>query len=386
LRNTALLWRSPALLRQKLIRRGAIGLLALFAVLGLAGCGTTPEMVWPGLNTAGDTVYLTSPDGWLRALETDSGELRWEFPNPDSSEKKKSLELHASPAIAGDLLFVGTYVYNGPNRLYALDINNGQEKWSIEIDGPIVGSAAIEDGKVFIGSSDNHLYCFESATGNPCWDSPFAAKHWVWSSPLLVGGRIFIATMDHNLYCVDAAQGTPCWATPYEATGALAGSPAFAEDTIYVGDFDGALHAVDATTGQQKWTFKAGNWIWGGPVVADGLVYFGALDGKVYALDAISGEKVWERAVEGRVRAPPTFADGLLYVGSEGGHLYAIDAASGQVRWDFPIPADGEKKRRILTAPVVNDSLIFAVSMDGQVYALDAVEGTQEWVYSPPSG
>jgi outer membrane protein assembly factor BamB len=371
---------SPIWQWRKLIWWGIVGLVAL----GLAGCGGgTPEMVWPGLNAVGDAVYVTSPDGRLKALEAASGKLRWEFPDP---EIKDSPGLHATPVVTDGLLLIGSYVYNGANRLYALDSNSGQEKWSVAVGGPIVGSAAIGNGKVFVGASDNRLYCFETATGNPCWTSPFTAVHWIWSSPLLAGERVFMATMDHNLYCVDAAKGTPCWETPYKAVGALAGTPALADDTIYMGDFGGTVYAVSAATGQQKWAFEAGNWVWGGPVVAEGTVFFGTLEGKVYALDAASGQKKWELKVEGRVRASPSIASGLLYVGSEGGHLYAIDAATGQVRWDFLVPAGDDSKRRILTAPIASDGLVFTVSMDGQVYALDAANGTQKWGYPPASG
>src|SRR5436190_12030620 len=41
--------------------------------------------------------------------------------------------------------------------------------WSFKTQGPVKSSAAIENGRVFIGSDDGDVYCLEFATGKKVW-------------------------------------------------------------------------------------------------------------------------------------------------------------------------------------------------------------------------
>src|SRR5690349_4285788 len=42
--------------------------------------------------------------------------------------------------------------------------------WSFKTQGPVKSSAAIVDGRVFIGSDDGHLYALDLKTGAKVWD------------------------------------------------------------------------------------------------------------------------------------------------------------------------------------------------------------------------
>ena len=66
----------------------------------------------------------------------------------------------ASPVIVGDRVFVGS----GDGKFYEFSLETGEVKWSFETGAPIVGSAAVAEGRLLIGDQDGILYCFGQGT------------------------------------------------------------------------------------------------------------------------------------------------------------------------------------------------------------------------------
>src|SRR3569623_199190 len=108
-------------------------------------------------------------------------------------------------------------------------------KWSANI--PVgTSSAAVANGIVYVGSTDNHLYAFDAKTGAPVWQ---------------------------------AATGAP-----------IMSSPAVANGVVYVGSNDGGIYALDAETGAIRWSMQTDGSPVASPVaVVGGLVYAGTRDG-----------------------------------------------------------------------------------------------------------
>ena len=50
------------------------------------------------------------------------------------------------------------YVGSNDGRLYALDVETGQEKWRFKTGGPVASSPAIAGGVVYFSSLDGYLY------------------------------------------------------------------------------------------------------------------------------------------------------------------------------------------------------------------------------------
>ena len=75
-------------------------------------------------------------------------EPRWVFSAEDSSE--------SSAAIADGRVFVGSL----DGRLYALDLETGQKQWEFNTGAPLAASPAIDAGRLVIGTRDGVIYCF----------------------------------------------------------------------------------------------------------------------------------------------------------------------------------------------------------------------------------
>ncbi|MCH2203464.1 MAG: PQQ-binding-like beta-propeller repeat protein [Fuerstiella sp.] len=68
---------------------------------------------------------------------------------------------------------------------------------------------------------------------------------------------------------------------------------------------------------------------------ASGLVFLGGEDGKVRAIDGETGKERWSFQTAGPVKYPPSLWDGRAYVGSADGFAYCLEAATGQLLWRF---------------------------------------------------
>jgi eukaryotic-like serine/threonine-protein kinase len=197
----------------------------------------------------GGSVYVGSWDGYIYAFNKTDGSIVWKY--------NAGRRVQESPRINDGILFCGS---RGGN-FYALDAVRGMLIWKYYY-GPkapfVESSAAIENGKVYVGSSDLFtVFAFDAATGNIIWCGPVPGD--TWSSPFLKGGTLYIGLASYDHHSMTAQVG-------------------------------GALLAINAFTGRIKWRYNTGTSTFIGgvvssPTVDKNLIYFGGLDGYVYAVD-----------------------------------------------------------------------------------------------------
>ncbi len=133
---------------------------------------------------ADDTVYAFSNyDGYLYAIDTASGQARWEFHIPITDSAFNSL--NASPAVANGTVYLG-----GSDGLFAIDAATGQERWIFAADGMLDSSPVVVDGIVYAASS-NAFYAIDAETGQQAWATP--SDYDIVSSPAIANGVIYLA-------------------------------------------------------------------------------------------------------------------------------------------------------------------------------------------------
>jgi outer membrane protein assembly factor BamB len=90
-------------------------------------------------SVVGETVLVIGKD--LYALDSASGEIRWEYKIDDPG---------IQPTVAGDV----AYVLDSGSTLHAVSISGGNRIWSFEITGKTYNAPAIADRKVYLGTTD----------------------------------------------------------------------------------------------------------------------------------------------------------------------------------------------------------------------------------------
>ena len=237
----------------------------------------------------------------------------------------------SSLIIAMALMGISAFVYAEDWPMFRHDLGNtgfsssygpseGVLLWSYTTGGGVYSSPAVVDGKVYVGSYDNKVYCLDASTGAHVWN--YTTGSYVDSSPAVADGKVYIGSWDNKVYCLNASTGAHVW--NYTTGGVVYSSPAVADGKVYIGSQDDKLYCLDASTGAHVWNYTTGNVVYSSPAVVDDKVYIGSYDNKVYCLDASTGAHVWNYTTGSYVDSSPAVADDKVYVGSFDRKLYCF--------------------------------------------------------------
>ncbi len=147
-----------------------------------------------------NSAFIAGCDEHLRRIDLQTGK--------ELSVLPLSTYLIASPAIRGDLLYVGTYA----NEVVAVNWREMKIAWRYrpsDKEFPFHSSAALGEKVLVIGSRDKQIHGIEIATGKGLWTTPTRAR--VDSSPAIVGQRVFVGSDDGNLYQLAIESGEVQW-------------------------------------------------------------------------------------------------------------------------------------------------------------------------------
>lgn len=308
-------------------------------------------------------------------------------------------EVRASPVAAGGRLFIGAE--NG--NLYAFDARSMALQWLFHAQGGIGSTPAVADGAVYFLARDGRFHALDAASGTPLWsfrtggEQRFAA-HGLYgmprkgeafgdpwdlyqSSPLVHQGKVYFGSSDEHVYALDGKTGAMAWA--YKTGDVVHSSPALSGANIVVGSWDGGVYALDAASGEQRWRFQTRTeqkeslmrGIQASPSVDADTVYIGSRDGFFYALDAASGEQKWRFDAKGSWIVATAAQDaGRVYVAtSDTGLLLAFDKRSGRELYRHPMQV------WTFASPRLVGDMVVAASMKGELHAIDAATGAARW-------
>jgi eukaryotic-like serine/threonine-protein kinase len=206
----------------------------------------------------GENIYVPSGDSILYALDA-SRNVRWRFQARNS--------LWARPAASPDGSTI--YLSSLDHHVYALNSETGNVVWSQDLGGAVVGTPTVsEDGStIYVGSFGQNMYALNAQNGQILWSSP--TNDWVWSGPALYEGRLYFGDLGGIIYALDASNGSILW--QQQPDGPVASTPLVTEEGVFVGNESGSLVAYDLQ-GTPLWTQNIGGKIYTSPVDAGELI------------------------------------------------------------------------------------------------------------------
>ncbi|MFI7099897.1 PQQ-binding-like beta-propeller repeat protein [Streptomyces sp. NPDC050161] len=320
--------------------------------------------VWGTPAVAGDLLYVTSFE--VHALDVASGRRKFKTRDVAWALAVADGRIHAS---------------DGPS-LYALDADDGTERWRLHTEGWVYALSA-DRGTVVTSTRGGTVQAWEAGTGELLWETGGVQTDFETAdaAPVVHGGTVYVWA-DARLKALEARTGAERWSYPVGDAAACGGVPmrltAAPDGTVYV--VAGArVLAIDGARGDVRWHFEAPAVFLSppafapGPAVTGGGVYLADYLGTVYALDAADGRDRWRIATEARQSAEPVLvAHGAVHLGS-GKALYTLDAVTGTPRWRFQAGAE------VIGSPVVAEGRVHFGSADHCLYTLDAMGGQLRW-------
>jgi len=180
-----------------------------------------------------ETVFASSLDGNLYALELATGKVRWTYKARD--------EIRSSPSFHDGTVFFG----DGSGAFHAVDAATGKLRWLFEADAEIVSSANFEADRVLFGSHDQFLYCLARSDGALRWKAE--TEGYVYGTPAIVDGNVISAGCDGRMRVLRVRDGA---AVHTIELGAYVGaSPVLDGNRVYVGTFGNQIVGVDLSPG-----------------------------------------------------------------------------------------------------------------------------------------
>ena len=327
---------SPSLARRanwRLVVLGALILLPLLAGctrnIGGEGTGWNPPASKDGV------VYVATKEGLVIALVDNGFEgvrESWIFP---PSQSQPGLQgVYHSPLVVGDLVYVSAQ----DGFLYAIDKETGslasggwrRPQGQPEELEPLIAGPAYDpvNDLVLAPSEDGRLYAYNAKSGDRAWD-PFQTGAAIWSTPAVENGIGYFGSHDHKVYAVTLNDGKQLW--QYETGGVVADGK-----NIFAPNMDGNIYALDRN-GNLLWKHDVGSAIVSSPVLVPRGLVVAAKVGKLILLDTGPANLGLQRELsnltlgDAEIKAP-LFADGdSVYVGSQDSTVRRIEVRGGQV-------------------------------------------------------
>jgi outer membrane protein assembly factor BamB len=321
-------------------------------------------------------VYADYPYDWPMARYDLQNTGYSESPAPNTNQTlwtfTASSGIICSAAVVNGRVYIGDWT----SKIYCLDHATGALIWNYTCGGSMAASPAVVDGKVYTGSGDFNVYCLDAVTGEKIWN--YTTGDEVYSSPAVVDGKVYVGSDDDNMYCLDADTGAKIW---NYTTGddIYANAPAVVDGKVYVGSNDDNMYCLDADTGAKIWNYTTGDNVVSMVTVADGRVFAGSDDDNVYCWNAATGALIWNYTTGGDV-SHPGLADGKVYIGSFDRNLYCLNATTGAQIWNYTTG------NYVVTPPSIADGKVYFGSFDRNVYCLDAATGDFIWSYTTTGG
>jgi outer membrane protein assembly factor BamB len=242
-----------------------------------------------------------SDAGRVVAVAAKSGRTRWSRRLPSRAE--------SSPLIDRNRLFLGTE----DGTVYSLRASDGDVRWKAKAAGAVKGALALDGRKVWetspssgpLGLGDGNFY----------------------SSAAVEYGRVYIGSTNGYVYSFSSTDGKLAWRK--RTGGYVYASPAVGQvrggrPTVYIGSYDGRLYALDARTGRPRWVRSLGRKISGSATIIGSLVFVSDLDERTtWALGARTGQTVWKTHRGG---FNPAISDGRRIYFTGYSSLFALDA------------------------------------------------------------
>ena len=302
--------------------------------------GEDGEILWsyPVRNSIKNTiaidkgvVFAQDAQGWLYAIDAETGKLCWE----------KQLPVNGLPALIDGLVANDGIVYAGTGKgLGAYEARTGKQLWKNEDWGQGEGTTTTltQGNGLLIGSAQwRALYGNDAKTGKKLWEASDNGLRNRGSSVAMHGSLLYLIS-NQSFFILEAATGKVIVRKPLPYNVDVTSTPLLTDKEIIFGSAEKGLIALDNETLEEKWVCPVGAGlvytspyirkgaatIETSPVLAGKTVYVTASDGAVYGINKDDGKIIWKYATGAPIFGSVAVSGNALIAADFGGNVYTF--------------------------------------------------------------
>ncbi len=175
-------------------------------------------------------VYVGCRDSKLYALDARTGALKWSYDN-------KGSWVVSSPAVRNGVVY---YVTSDSRFLNALDAATGRLEWSLTLDWFLYSSPAIAGDMLYVGGWNGTVAAVDLRTHQRVWTFATAASRVNAPKLTMPDGSLNFRAAAHELFYDDL----PVAIDKMYTAGGIVASPVVVQDGVVVGSADGNLYLL----------------------------------------------------------------------------------------------------------------------------------------------
>ncbi|HEX2250344.1 MAG TPA: PQQ-binding-like beta-propeller repeat protein [Gemmatimonadales bacterium] len=221
-------------------------------------------------------------------------------------------------AIANNTLYAGSI----DRKVYAINLVNGQVRWSTRLPGMIVGGVVLSGDTVFAASSrpQGRIQALRRSTGKQIWRTstpPIVA-------PLaLIDGVLVAPTQGGDVLGVDPARGKILWRQ--RRLGVTRTAPTAAGEGGSLIATTDSLYRIRVRDGRVTHRTKSPGTVVSPWITSDSALIAGTTDSQIVSISPENLRRNWSLQVDAPVLGAPAAMGDTLYLASRTGTLYRIE-------------------------------------------------------------
>jgi len=335
-------------------------------------------------------------------------------------ENSHDATILSSPCVIGNLLIfstatdIGPFTPEGRGAIVCVDAHTGTEVWRYSppnyratFSSPVVSGDSVVCGEGLHQVEDARVTCLNLQTGERRWE--FRTRSHVESTAAIADGRVFIGAGSDGFYALSLepdpkGQAKVLWHLDASDYADCESSPVVRDGVVYFGLGEGgtALCAVQAETGKLLWKLPTPYPVFAPPTIADGKLFLATGNGnyvqsasdllamklqvlkddeateqqladaaekykavgEVWCVDLATHAVDWKFSTSDAVLGAIAFHSDGLFFGSRDRHVYKL-SKDGQLVASYELPAP------MISSPAVGTKHVYCTTANGRMFCLD---------------
>ena len=256
-----------------------------------------------------DHIYIGDIDGIFYCLDK-NGELVWKH--------QTDAEINSSANFYGSDVLFGSQ----DTKLYSLDAKSGKVTWEHETADQVRCGATIVENRAFVAGCDGGLHIIELDNGQELSSVDIESPTGV--TPAVMGDTVFVGTETAGFMAIDWKKSRVNWKFEVEGNAPIRSCPAVNKGHVVFGAQDRTVYSINPESGKRNWSTTLKSNVDSSPVIVGERVFVGSTDGRLYALELETGDIKWEKQLNGGITGSPAVAFRRLVVATDRGVVYCL--------------------------------------------------------------